>query len=277
MPKPPKVEPAAKENMPPPSTPSQRVEWSSSPASHWNPPNPRRADSGASHSTVSSLKRHSSGEDDFFEVPAPKKRVLPSSWKRDPADQEPPARTPAHNSKKNFFDPSASAIKEQKRQLKNQRQPQNSEAPLDDWTDPSKEAEGTVAKMQAISLSREQRHILNLVVEKNQSVFFTGPAGTGKSVLMRAIIDELKKKYERDPERVAVTASTGLAACNIGGVTLHSFSGMLPRCGVVIYPVLTSQNRDWAWQGECNGSDQEGPAESQGQEPLAKSQMPDHR
>jgi ATP-dependent DNA helicase PIF1 len=81
-------------------------------------------------------------------------------------------------------------------------------------------------KAAAFSLSKEQRNVLDMVVNKGQSVFFTGPAGTGKSVLMRAIIQELKKKYARDPERVAVTASTGLAACNIGGITLHSFSGI---------------------------------------------------
>lgn len=36
----------------------------------------------------------------------------------------------------------------------------------------------------------------------------------------------LKKKYIRSPDAVAVTASTGMAACNIGGITLHSFSGI---------------------------------------------------
>jgi ATP-dependent DNA helicase PIF1 len=36
----------------------------------------------------------------------------------------------------------------------------------------------------------------------------------------------LRKKFAKEPDRVAVTASTGLAACNIGGVTLHSFSGI---------------------------------------------------
>lgn len=36
----------------------------------------------------------------------------------------------------------------------------------------------------------------------------------------------LRKKYARSPDAVAVTASTGMAACNIGGITLHSFSGI---------------------------------------------------
>lgn len=36
----------------------------------------------------------------------------------------------------------------------------------------------------------------------------------------------MRRKFQREPDRVAVTASTGLAACNIGGVTLHSFSGI---------------------------------------------------
>lgn len=78
----------------------------------------------------------------------------------------------------------------------------------------------------ALHLSQEQKKVLSLVCEKNASVFFTGSAGTGKSVLMRAIIADLKRRYSKEPDRVAVTASTGLAACNIGGVTLHSFSGI---------------------------------------------------
>lgn len=82
------------------------------------------------------------------------------------------------------------------------------------------------ARNTAISLSSEQQQVLNLVVNDKKSVFFTGPAGTGKSVLLRAIIAELKKKWARDPERLSVTASTGLAACNIGGQTLHSFAGI---------------------------------------------------
>lgn len=38
------------------------------------------------------------------------------------------------------------------------------------------------------------------------------------------MIKVLKGIYGR--ENVAVTASTGLAACNIGGITIHSFAGI---------------------------------------------------
>jgi ATP-dependent DNA helicase PIF1 len=43
-------------------------------------------------------------------------------------------------------------------------------------------------------------------------------------VLLREIITGLKKLHFKNPECVAVTASTGLAACNVGGITLHSFA-----------------------------------------------------
>ena len=77
-----------------------------------------------------------------------------------------------------------------------------------------------------IFLSDEQNNVLEAVVDRGKSIFFTGSAGTGKSVLMREIIKKLRQKYKREPDRVAVTASTGLAACNIEGVTLHSFAGI---------------------------------------------------
>lgn len=65
-----------------------------------------------------------------------------------------------------------------------------------------------------------------MVVKEGKSIFFTGSAGTGKSVLLREIITSLKRKYARYEDAVQVTASTGIAACNIGGVTLHSFGGI---------------------------------------------------
>lgn len=76
-----------------------------------------------------------------------------------------------------------------------------------------------------ITLSYEQSQILDLV-KQGKNVFFTGSAGTGKSVLLREVIKALRKKHGKAQDAVAVTASTGIAACNIGGQTLHSFSGI---------------------------------------------------
>ncbi|GJJ78194.1 ATP-dependent DNA helicase PIF1 [Entomortierella parvispora] len=97
--------------------------------------------------------------------------------------------------------------------------------------DPTKTADG-------LTLSSDQLFVLDQVVTHNKSLFFTGSAGTGKSVLLRELIVRLRQKYihwvppepeysnAKSVERVAVTASTGIAACNIGGCTLHSFAGI---------------------------------------------------
>ncbi len=44
-------------------------------------------------------------------------------------------------------------------------------------------------------------------------------------MLLRAIIRSLRHLYGSDEMAVGVTASTGMAAVNIGGMTLHSFTG----------------------------------------------------
>ncbi|CCE61722.1 hypothetical protein TPHA_0B00500 [Tetrapisispora phaffii CBS 4417] len=74
-----------------------------------------------------------------------------------------------------------------------------------------------------IRLSEEQENVIKLA-EEGRNIFYTGSAGTGKSVLLRQMIKVLKRKYGH--ARVGITASTGLAACNIGGITVHSFTGI---------------------------------------------------
>lgn len=54
------------------------------------------------------------------------------------------------------------------------------------------------------------------------SCFLTGPAGTGKSYLARALFDFLVKHNVR----VGLTGLTGVASFLIGGQTLHSFAGV---------------------------------------------------
>ncbi|KIK96042.1 hypothetical protein PAXRUDRAFT_338561 [Paxillus rubicundulus Ve08.2h10] len=71
----------------------------------------------------------------------------------------------------------------------------------------------TSTKSAAACLSQEQTQILRLV-EEGKSVFYTGSAGTGKSVLLREIIRTLRKKYVKSPDAVAITASTGTCTYN---------------------------------------------------------------
>ena len=58
------------------------------------------------------------------------------------------------------------------------------------------------------------------LVKQGRNVLLTGQAGTGKSTLLRNEIDA-------DDEQVAITASTGIAALNVGGSTIHRWSGMM--------------------------------------------------
>uniref|UniRef100_A0A2K5I2T7 ATP-dependent DNA helicase n=1 Tax=Colobus angolensis palliatus TaxID=336983 RepID=A0A2K5I2T7_COLAP len=68
-------------------------------------------------------------------------------------------------------------------------------------------------------LSEEQAAVLRAVLT-GQSIFFTGSAGTGKSYLLKRILGSLP------PTGTVATASTGVAACHIGGTTLHAFAGI---------------------------------------------------
>lgn len=78
-------------------------------------------------------------------------------------------------------------------------------------------------------ITEEQSKVLNAVLS-GKNVFFTGSAGTGKSFLLKKIIAALP------PDVTMATASTGVAACHIGGITLHQFAGIglgtanLDRC-----------------------------------------------
>eukprot|EP00537_Pseudo-nitzschia_pungens_P009296 CAMPEP_0172380344 /NCGR_PEP_ID=MMETSP1060-20121228/70389_1 /TAXON_ID=37318 /ORGANISM="Pseudo-nitzschia pungens, Strain cf. cingulata" /LENGTH=1087 /DNA_ID=CAMNT_0013108097 /DNA_START=268 /DNA_END=3533 /DNA_ORIENTATION=- len=61
-----------------------------------------------------------------------------------------------------------------------------------------------------------------------RNVFVTGSAGTGKSHLLKYVVETLKSRgmYESGGTRVAVCAPTGVAALIVGGSTLHSFFGI---------------------------------------------------
>ncbi|MDQ5957951.1 MAG: ATP-dependent helicase [Patescibacteria group bacterium] len=63
------------------------------------------------------------------------------------------------------------------------------------------------------------------------NVFLTGPAGAGKTYL----INRYRKWLDQKSIPVALTASTGIAATHIGGVTIHSWSGLGVKDGLSVY------------------------------------------
>ncbi|XP_064848416.1 ATP-dependent DNA helicase PIF1 isoform X1 [Oncorhynchus masou masou] len=77
----------------------------------------------------------------------------------------------------------------------------------------------TLSLPAARKLNKEQAAVLSAVLS-GKNVFFTGSAGTGKSFLLKRIVGSLP------PKSTYATASTGVAACHIGGTTLHNFAGI---------------------------------------------------
>lgn len=86
----------------------------------------------------------------------------------------------------------------------------------------------------SITLSKQQLRVLK-AVSRGKSVFLTGSAGTGKSYVLDFVVKILKKLH--GPNSVFVTASTGIAACHLNGMTLHSFAGA-PPCSTSKYTLL---------------------------------------
>jgi len=73
-----------------------------------------------------------------------------------------------------------------------------------------------------IEWSPEQIEVI-AAVRAGRNVFMTGPGGVGKSTLIPYLIHILQ---EEENKIVRITATTGIAAVQIGGTTLHSFVGV---------------------------------------------------
>jgi ATP-dependent DNA helicase PIF1 len=81
------------------------------------------------------------------------------------------------------------------------------------------------------NLTAEQLDIIK-AVRSARNVFFTGSAGTGKTFLLRKLLGILP------PEGTFITASTGAAACHIGGTTLHAFAGISQNVYISVNQIL---------------------------------------
>lgn len=87
-----------------------------------------------------------------------------------------------------------------------------------------------------ITISKDQQNCLDLIAE-GHNMFISGKAGSGKSFL----IGKIKELYPTTD----ITASTGMAALNIDGSTIHSFSGFFnPDIGLDhVYKTLSLTSR----------------------------------
>ena len=77
------------------------------------------------------------------------------------------------------------------------------------------------------NISNAAKYTLQFINQTNRSIFLTGKAGTGKTTLLKEIIQSTHKN-------VVVVAPTGIAALNASGVTIHSmfqlpFGGFIPE------------------------------------------------
>src|SRR5262249_23497059 len=110
------------------------------------------------------------------------------------------------------------------------------------------------------ALTHEKRFAATALAGRN--CFLTGMAGTGKSTTLRAFIRDSIK-------RVDVTAPTGVAALNVGGMTIHRF------CGMMLGPQPGQSNEDYyeglrreARRSVLAGLDRVGPGEPRGIEEI---------
>ena len=70
-----------------------------------------------------------------------------------------------------------------------------------------------------MTLTDEMAKAFQLIEETTEHLYITGKAGTGKTTFLKYIVENTHK-------RIMVAASTGIAAINAGGVTLHSLLGI---------------------------------------------------
>ena len=91
-------------------------------------------------------------------------------------------------------------------------------------------------KLRGILTTMTQERALD-ILKTGANVFLTGEPGAGKTHVINQYIAWL----EAAQLNVAVAASTGIAATHIGGMTIHSWSG------IGIKDFLSAKNLEYFW------------------------------
>ena len=130
---------------------------------------------------------------------------------------------------------SASKLEKRSRPMKKRRRPTS-------LLGAKAKVETKTIKNSLFSLSYSQKTALDHILA-GKSVFFTGAAGSGKSYIINLLRDFLEIKGLSSI--LSVTATTGIAACNVSGMTLHSWAGIglgIEDVSVIVGKLLRSNS-----------------------------------
>ena len=72
--------------------------------------------------------------------------------------------------------------------------------------------------------SKQREAIQAIICGKN--VFLTGPAGTGKSYVLKYYVNWFRENKEDENNNIHITSTTGLSALLIDGITIHRYAGI---------------------------------------------------
>lgn len=81
------------------------------------------------------------------------------------------------------------------------------------------------------------------ILKMGKNVFLTGGAGTGKTYVINQIIEH----YRSHDVSIAITASTGIAATHIGGITIHAWSGMGIKEQLTNWDIELLEEKKYLW------------------------------
>lgn len=78
--------------------------------------------------------------------------------------------------------------------------------------------------MQPILTEKQKDALISM--KNSENVFLTGPAGTGKTFILKYFIDWYKSEREENANKIFITSTTGLSAILVDGMTINRYSGI---------------------------------------------------
>ena len=83
-------------------------------------------------------------------------------------------------------------------------------------------------KLAPIELDKYQKNAIQLF-KAGYNLFITGSAGSGKSFIIRKLIEEYRQSSDSTKQGISITSTTGISSLNINGITIHSWAGITPH------------------------------------------------